>query len=470
LRHLSGNVPFADEIRLGLIDAAIPFVDALERMGTDPEDLDRLRRRLDANDEFREEELRLVDKAGSETRLEVSGRPIAGAKGRPAGVLGSARDVTERHRIAEELRESEHRYRVIAETTSDYVCEYRRESGNRFRLIWSAGSFQDETIRFEPYIEFGKFGPLGDRYYPDEMDQVKQRFKDTAAGRLIQTEMRVRRGDGSCAWVLLSARGDVDPETGEVVGFVGAIKDISERHRIAAELRDSEHRYRIIAEMTSDFICSYVKESGNRYRLNFSAGSFSDDTVRFEPLVEFGKTGPFGDRYHSDEFGLLQQRFADLKKGRLSAAEMRVRKKDGDYIWVHLTSRGVLDPETGELVVFVGAIKDIDERKRIAAELETSEHRYRVITEMTSDLIYTYSRETETRSRLQWSAGSLFGETFNLAPVIEVGVQAAFGDRYHPSEVDHIRAHCNEVFIDRPSTLELRVRKADGSYVWVFVS
>jgi diguanylate cyclase (GGDEF)-like protein/PAS domain S-box-containing protein len=142
-------------------------------------------------------------------------------------VQGFARNVTERIRAEEALRESEERYRTLFEESRDAVymttVDGRIVSANQALLeMFGLEREQLEATRMEDL-------------YVDAAD--RQRFRDEIfrTGYVREHEVRLQRTDGTPLHCLVSSTLRRGPD-GRVVGFQGIIHDISERKRVEEQL------------------------------------------------------------------------------------------------------------------------------------------------------------------------------------------------------------------------------------------
>ena len=83
--------------------------------------------------------------------------------------------------------------------------------------------------------------------FPDELADAQRHFGRTLAGDRRPFDFRLRRADGSPIWVSISCMAMCD-DTGAPVGLLGLFSDITERKRTEADLRESEERFRNVAD------------------------------------------------------------------------------------------------------------------------------------------------------------------------------------------------------------------------------
>lgn len=97
-------------------------------------------------------------------------------------------------------------------------------------------------VDFESMSEQACFGCV----YPDELPEARRHFARALAGDRRPFDFRLRRVDGSPIWVCISCM-PVHDESGPV-GLLGLFSDISERKQTEAALRESEERFRNMAD------------------------------------------------------------------------------------------------------------------------------------------------------------------------------------------------------------------------------
>ena len=156
--------------------------------------------------------------------------PLRDAEGQVWGVLAFARDITERERVEEALRESEEKYRKILENIEEGYYEVD--------LAGSLTFFNDSLCRLYGYSRDELMGMNYRQYMDNETAQVVYQTYNTVyrtGESATAFDWALTRKDGTRLFIQVSVALMHGP-TGEPVGFRGTIRDITERKRTESRL------------------------------------------------------------------------------------------------------------------------------------------------------------------------------------------------------------------------------------------
>jgi PAS domain S-box-containing protein len=191
-----------------------------------PRRLERLRQ----GERIESYETERLRKDGRWIEVSVTISPIRDSTGRVIGAAGIARDITERKGAEASLRESEERFRNMADTAPVMVWVCGPDKGfTFFNKTWL--DFTGRTMD----QELGSGWVAG--VHPDDLDRCFAHFSSSFDARQeFQIECRLRRADGEYRWVL--CRGVPRFASGGVfAGYIGSDIDITEQKYAEAQLR-----------------------------------------------------------------------------------------------------------------------------------------------------------------------------------------------------------------------------------------
>ncbi len=176
--------------------------------------------------------------------------PHLGADGEVLGICVLSQDVSEQKRIEEAWRRSEHRFRDFAEASGDWFWE--TDLDQRFTYVSPRGDpsqslFQDRELigrsRTTVHAEFG----IDDAVVPliqSSMDRGEA-FRDV--------ELCLTALNEPAQWLQLSGQPVLD-DSGKISSYRGVAVDITARKRAEEALRESEERYRRLAQLLPDAV------------------------------------------------------------------------------------------------------------------------------------------------------------------------------------------------------------------------
>src|SRR5919107_292163 len=293
-------------------------------------------------------------KDGSEFPIEMSlGETYEDGERLFTGVI---RDVTERKRFEEALRESEQRFRGSFERAATGMA-----------LVGTDGRFLRVNKSLCEILGYPERELLGKTFqeitHPDDLEADLEHLRRLVAGeaRTYQTEKRYLHQDGHVVWALLSVS-VVHDEEGEPLYFVSQIQDVSERKKVEKVIIESEERFRSLVQYSSDIITILAADGTVHY-----VSPAVERVTGFKPEEQQG-TNAFGSVHPDDRERALDTLAEVLKRpGLHPPLEFRVPHKDGSWRYLeHVVNNLLEDPAVRGVVI---NSRDVTERKAMQKQL-----------------------------------------------------------------------------------------------------
>jgi PAS domain S-box-containing protein len=179
-------------------------------------------------------EIPAVDRNGRRFPVELAINEIPGSQGMFSAFL---RDISERKRIEETLRDSESRMKMIVEASSDGFWDIDLAGGASFFSERCA-----EILGHAPPDLPARVPPEHPWVHPGDVEAVRQAWGEHLAGRTAryESEHRRRHADGTWRWILERGRVVERSADGSPQRVVGSQTDVTERHAMADSLRSVE--------------------------------------------------------------------------------------------------------------------------------------------------------------------------------------------------------------------------------------
>jgi len=272
------------------------------------------------------------------------------------GIIAHSRDITGRKANEDSLSLNYARYRTVSDLSEGSVHEYVMNSQGTYELEWVLGTERVYGCSEQEYRRRGW-----------QSFQVSQGWEAASlarahryqSGETVEFTVPIRRTDGQVRWVEVKNRPIVDPATGKYTRLVGVVIDITERKQAADALRESEFRYRTVAELSSGFVYeASVDAEGEAQIVWASPGLEPFFGASFDELNRLGWRHVF---FPADHANAIERR-KRLRSGERTEMEIALKTLRGDTRWIHLANQPIIGLD-GSVTRFIGVVHDITDRK-----------------------------------------------------------------------------------------------------------
>ena len=256
------------------------------------------------------------------------------------------------------------------------------------RFTWSEQMYR--IYGFDPANPPERLMSLAAYCHPDDREK-HERHKLAQAHSDAEIEVRIVRPDGEIRHVIAKSRVTVDI-AGETLTRFGTLTDITEIRRAEAAARESEQRYRLLADMAPDMIA--------RTRVGGEILFISPSSVRVLGYTpeEMTDLNPV-DMVHPDDSARVMAAFGLLIDGRVGRLpeplRYRARHKSGDWVWIEANPVTVFDDQGGP-IEFIDVVRNITQTKLFEDELDEARVRAEAAAAAKSTFLANMSHELRT--------------------------------------------------------------------------
>lgn len=160
------------------------------------------------------------------------------------------------------------------------------------------------------------------------------------------------------------------PQKGKVASL---FKDISKRKQVEEALRESEKRYRLVSELSSDFAYSFCLEPDETLTLEWVTGALG--RITGFTTEELKKRGGWQAMIHPDDLRIPLEQFQSLKNNQAAVVEYRILTKKGDVRWVRDHGCPLWSEGQKRVTHIYGAIQDITKSKKAEEALRKAHNK-----------------------------------------------------------------------------------------------
>ncbi|MGD0279341.1 MAG: PAS domain S-box protein [Smithella sp.] len=269
-------------------------------------------------------------------------------------------DITERKKAEDALQDSEEKYRMVVENAKEAIIVTQ---DMKVVFVNRAGidmiGYSDKKLTPQPIINF---------IHPDDIDMVADHHIRRLNGEDVQNvySFRLLSQDGTVKWVEINSAVIQWKEKPATLNF---LTNITERKRADEELKESEKKYRLLADNVDDVI--FVLD----LNLNYTYASPSVKVLMgYEPEEMLNRSSM--EMMTASSWDLARKKLSKeietSEEGgisKLQVLQLEMRRKDGSTVWTEVKASFIRN-ENHRAVGIIGVGRDITERKKVEQELK----------------------------------------------------------------------------------------------------
>ncbi|MBP7736089.1 MAG: PAS domain S-box protein [Spirochaetes bacterium] len=334
-------------------------------------------------------EVEYYHKNGSTVWVENKMRAIRDREGRIIGIHGVSRDISERRRAEEALRNSECRFRALVDNLEDFVL-----------IMDQAGVVTFENPITAASLGFSIMGKNAFEFiHPDDRERVLKDFKDviTRTNPHLPTLFRVRKLDNT--WIHLEALATNMTDDPGIRGLLVMCHDVTQRVEAQQALHESEKRFRALIQNLQEMVVIMDAEGVVLFE--------NPSTMKILGQSLFGKS--VFDYIHPDDVESTRMAYLQVldRTNDENPHLFRVRHANGSWLYMDAIAENLIDDESirGNLVV----CRDVTRRVKAEKDLRDSRQRYHALFHQSPAGVFMFSKDlvlTECNARLAEIMGS----------------------------------------------------------------
>ncbi|NMB88086.1 MAG: PAS domain S-box protein, partial [Chloroflexi bacterium] len=304
--------------------------------------------------------------------------------------FGAILDLSEHKQVSRALEQSEAKYRGLVEQSIDAIvmtdatgciAEWNRAAEDIFAI-------PQEAVLGEHLWDVYSRAAVQPEWQAQELARQRALFQDALQGRLGRDQQPyqtcIRRPDGEIRVIQSNV---YTVETGSGRAVCSIIRDITEESMAQAALAESEGRYRLLSELTSDCAYCLAVDAGGQVSVEWITDTFS--RIVGWTSAELVDMGGFPQLVHPDDAPLYRRHRQQWLNGQMSVVEFRILTQAGQVRWVSDLRKPVWSEKAGRVTRVYGAMTDITARKQAEETIRESENNFRVLFEtMANGVIY----------------------------------------------------------------------------------
>lgn len=384
----------------------------------------------------------------------ISKFPLINDNNEILAVIGISEDITERDHIGDLLKESEEKFRFIAENTSDGIVV--SESG---LLTYCSPACEKITgYTFDEMLLLSQ-GNLMDLIHPEDREEADTVLKNAVAEKKASVVLKHRAKHKTNGYTWRdSTVSYFYNDAGELWRAIVVIRDITDEVNSQLQIRNSE---KLLSEILHSLSEAVWAIDFYTYTPIFMSKSFE---ALFGFSLEEWKEKPerWMDVIHEDDKHFIDVVLDDVQNKTFASYTLRVFNKEGNVRWVENRGKILFDNE-GRPTMLLGMAVDITEKVAALKELEKSEKQLSIILNSLDEIVWAINLPSSEPLFISDSFEKVFGLTTDQW----YADYSIWSDYVTESSFEEKNRMLNELFTKGSTKGLLQIKDANGNLKWL---
>jgi PAS domain S-box-containing protein len=380
------------------------------------------------------------------------------------GNFGVSRDITIEKNFEKKLKESESKFRLLAENANDIIYKCNYFPVPHYEYISPSVK---RILGYDP-DEFYKDASFGTTImHPEDLAHIDFRGVDEKSDQPVTKSSRYFHKKGHLIW-LETSYSFVRDETAKIIAIQGISRDVTKEREAEMKLEDNERKFRLLAENALDIIFHYkfLDEPGYTYMspsvtriLGYTPEEFyADPYLGYKILIPEDRPFMGASETNTREGKTISNEISEMT--------LRYKTKDDKVVWLQTTYSHVKDKD-GRIIELEGISRDITRQKESELALFESERKLNSLLGNLPGMAYRCLYD-DNWSMLFASKGTAELTGYQPHEFINTG-QVPFSQIVHPEDIMVGRTEIEKA-IKNKSTFEIEYRIIDkeGEIKWVW--
>lgn len=393
---------------------------------------------------------------------EFSVSVVSDPNGRQQSFIAIVRDITNRKRAEEALRNSEIRFRAIFNSMFQFIGLLRPD-GSVIEANQTALDFagmRHEDVVGKPFWQCDWW-----KVSSETQDEIRNAVARASAGEFVRFDTPIFGKDGASAIIDFSMK-PVKDDAGNTLLLIPEGRDVTEERDASTAIEKLRRQNELILNSAAEGIL-VLDLQGKHIFVNPAAakmlGYAVDELIGEHSHSIWHHTTGDGSVSPEAECPI----YATLKDGRVhhNVRDDVFWRKDGTSFSVAYSSTPLID--NGEIVGAVVNFRDITERNEAVEKLRQSEHFARRIVETSPNIVYIYDLLEHNNVYTNRKVLDILG--YSPEQVQEIGTQL-FDAILHPEDREYVTEHHRRLNTAKDGEIyeaEYRMKRANGEWLWL---